>query len=147
MRYRRRIVRGYLDMGRAEVPPLPQNIVLTDRDDGTLWQLSHNTVIHSLDGVGHISIKDPSSFNSRPYGSHIYPAFEGPLLGTNPTVRLLVRNGHLGYEISPLPAHHTDRDNAPVFTRNVNQREVREIVVPTTWRVAGDVLGWVPTSL
>lgn len=134
------MVNGYTFMGHIQIPPLPETIILTDRGDGTLWALTHNTTTgyQPPDGLGYISITDVLPTNDYV----IYAPFEGPRLSSDPSIVLLVRDGYLGYEQQVLPRFTTDIDNAPVRTRRANAHEVREIIVPTTWKASGDLLAW-----
>src|SRR5262245_52254782 len=104
----RRTVQGYLDMGRIQIPPLPQNIILTDRADGTQWLLSHSDRTEpSSDGEGHIAII--SNFHLTDSDYVIYGAYDEPVLKEDPRVRLIVRGGRLGYDIEELPRMVQDR--------------------------------------
>ena len=137
----RRVIRGYMDFGGIRIPPLPQGTVFTDRDDGTLWLLSHTVTPPAADGFGYITITDviPNAVEHQ-----VYEAYGEPVLGTNPMVRLLIRGGYLGYEDYTLGQGITDRDNQRIMTRKGLTRVIREIIVPTTWNHHGDVLGWDP---
>lgn len=131
--------RGYYDMGGIRIPPLPSGIVLTDREDGTLWLLSHNVTESSPDDLGYISITTtiPSNMTTR-----TFDAFDEPFVGTDPRLRLLVRDGYLGFEIEDLPQGITDRDTARNLTRRAFAAETREIIKPSTWQETSPVLGW-----
>jgi hypothetical protein len=121
----------------------PSYLILTDRADNKLWVLQHTLDIPGPDGFGYVSISDvlPSFFA----GSRvIYPAFEGPVIAGQPNVRLLVRSGMLGYEAETLPGYFTDRDQARILTRRENNKDTREIVLPTGAWVPGDTLAWTP---
>lgn len=140
MRMRRKVA-GYLDMGKITIPSLPQGIAFTDRDDGTVWLLTHDTDAESPDDAGHIAINDtiPRHMNYR-----LYSAYDGPVFGAVPQLlRLLVRGGRLGYEPVDFGFATTDIDRAPIMTRNnEDRRHFGEIIVPTTWLRPDDVLGW-----
>lgn len=138
----RRTYRGYLDMGAIRIPPLPLGVVLTDRDDGTLWLLSHNTDDVFVDGLGRISLNTTLLNNAREY--RVYGAYDGPLLGANPTVRLMVRGGNLGYDTGPSP--YEGALSSPVHTRVGLQRVSREIYLRPSWRTSSDVLAWRDTE-
>ena len=133
-----RKVKGFTDIGAIRIPPLPQTIVLTDRATGTKYGLIH-------DSTGNfIGLDDAASVVTGEVV--IYGAHDGPILSLRPTVRLLVRNGHLGYEDLPLPTGVTDRDNAPPLSRRGNESKLFEIKAGTGW-VTGDVLAYEQTSL
>lgn len=147
MRFERRRVQGYIDMGKVRVPPLPQYMVMTDRADGTLWLLSYNLTDLNppADGFGRISITDvlPSTPDKLIFGP-----YEGPYVQEvtneqgNPIIRLLIRDGHIGYEMPNFGPGVQSLDTARVLTRRGVANILREIVVPLAWRSAGDTLGW-----
>lgn len=114
------------------IPPLPKFIILTDKDDGTEWLLTHSD--DDVDGVDlHISINDAglSGVSTLESPNVIrYPANEGPLVGHG--LRLFVRDGRLGLETTDTVGY------APVFTRVGVERESHELRV--VWG-EGDDLG------
>ena len=139
-------------MGKARIPPLPLNIVLTDRDDATLWLLSHTT----SDGVDYIMLTDtiPTTKDVFTYGP-----YDGPYLthehNEQEVLRLFVRGQRLGFErvddgIPWLAAQGQPR----LWTRNGLSTTHREIIVPSTYVrfsdvqiddvpvTNSDVLGW-----
>lgn len=120
-------VRGFTDIGPPRVPPLPQYTVLTDRVDGTLWTLVHNGDFFGIDDTVHIKRTDKVEFG----------AFHGPRLADNPNVRLLVRNGFLGYEDVTLPVGVTDVNYQRPLTRRSVDRKTFEILEPVTSFVLG----------
>lgn len=124
---------------RVRIPPIPRGIVLTDRDDGTLWILTHNTVESSPDGDGHVSIKDTFALTQ---DHRIYTANEGPVLGEHGTIRLLVRGGRLGYEMVSWGQGIRSVSQQTVHTRNGFRGDFGKIIVPSTWVRFDDVLGW-----
>lgn len=130
----RRRVKAYTDLGSLFLPPLPMATVLTDRADGTLWRLSH-------DNGTHIGLDDAAEGLTGEV--IIYPALHGPTLTLRPTVRLLVRNGHLGYEDIPPP---TGVSYPPPLFRRANKSKLFEIKAGTGW-VSGDALSYEQTSL
>lgn len=131
--FKRATVGSYIDFGTLRIPPIPQGIVLTDRDDGTLWLLSYSTAEESEDGLGYISINDaiPPARERYVYDAYDEPKFHG-------TFRLLVRGGYLGYELIPRDPGTTK----PVFAVKAASRSYREIYVPESWQRLGDVLAW-----
>ena len=134
-------------LGLTQRPPLPQHIVLTDRDDGKLWHLSWTNLPPNqhADGHGYIAINDTLPDTK---DLVIYPAFEGPALNTVPRVRLMVRGGYLGYDYSLLPTPQTDRDQARIIARRGLQKLLREIIIPSGWKeLELDELGWTPFSV
>lgn len=133
-------VAGYTDLGGIDIAPRPQMILMTDRGDGTIWLLSSNTEHYSIDGLGHISITNtiPNKMDFILYGPYDGPIITGP----PDDIKLLVRDGTLGYEFEPHPIWLGRRENAPVLTRHLLDRSYREIVTPDTWQNPGDMLGW-----
>lgn len=122
-------IQGYTNMGKVRVPVLPQFMVLEDRADGTEWYLSHDG------GHTHFAINSAAI----PYSDVVrYAAYEGPVMGTNPTIRLLVRGGRLGYEVTPLQQGVTDLNNQRVLssrlTGSYRDRWTDEIMVPALWQ-------------
>lgn len=140
----RRMVNGYLDMGRITIPPLPVHIILTDRDDGTLWHLSYTLTPPAVDGYGYITLN--SDIPTDPM-RRIFDAYDGPVLADSPQVKLMVRGGNLGYDGSELPVWLHDRDQARIFARIQNLVALREIVLGTTWRSVPDVIAWSPYTV
>lgn len=121
------------------IPPIPRGMVLTDRDDGTLWQLKQNTTEDSPDGAGHVSITDVYAVNQ---DHRVYAAYDGPLLGEHGTIRLLIRGGRIGYEMVSWGPGTSDISQSPVYTRNGFRGDFSEIIVPLSWVRFDDVLGW-----
>lgn len=127
-------------LGTFTFPMMPQGIILTDRANGTLWLLSHNTVEDSPDDLGHVAITDviPTSVQATTY----LPG-EEPVMGEQYTIRLIVRAGRLGYEVVSYPQGITDTDRAPILTRNLTtKRTISEITVPDSWVRYDDMLAW-----
>ncbi len=124
MRRQVRRVFGYYDLGPVQIPPFPTRIILTDREDGTLWVLSHD------EEREHVMITD-----TFPTDRHytIYGPWDGPTLGTHPRVQLLIRNGQLGYEQDDNPVWLRDRDQARILSRRGRTTTYTEIVVPEGW--------------
>lgn len=124
---------GYWDMGGIQIPPLPPRHILTDRDDGTLWLLSHNA------DFDHVAITD--SFTAEPGRDLVWGPIDGPwvyLTGT--PLRLFVRGQRLGYERVEDPALST-QSQARILTNRAGETTYIEIVVPSTWRTFPDPLG------
>lgn len=132
-------------MGSIQIPPLPPQIIMTDRDTGTLWLLSHTTTPPAADGWGFISIND--TYDTR-NDVVVYSAYEGPvvLAGDPPdtTIRLLIRGGLLGYETEPFIRGIGERNQAGHYTRKGSASETRKITIPHSWAKTPDVLGWTP---
>lgn len=127
-------VKGHKKMGRVRIPPLPLFIVMEDRGDPSIeWVLSH-----SLDGE-YITINDQALDRGilPPYTQiKYYAAFEGPLLPGFPALRLLIRDGRLGYEVvSVVPVAD---QQSPIMSRRGVQKKIREVFVPDFWRLPGD---------
>ena len=120
-------IRGFTDIGPPRVPPLPQYTILTDRADGTLWALVHNGDSFGIDDTVHIKRTDKVEFG----------AFHGPRLASNPKVRLLVRNGFLGYEDVTLPVGESELNTQRPLTRRGVDRKTFEVIEPSTSFVLG----------
>lgn len=125
-------MRGYTDLGRVRIPPLPQIVVLEDRADGTLWALTH-------DSTGtYVGLTDELPGTRKDF--FLYGAWQGPLVPSDHRLRLLVRDGHLGYEEVDHPVGVQDIDNARVLTRRTGATKF-EIVKPAAW-ATGDALAY-----
>lgn len=121
---------------RARQPPFPQFVVLTDRADGTLWVLSHDTTGEYV-AINDAGLVIGGSLTHKDFT--VYSAFGGPVVADTPSnpvaqrasqKRLLVRGGYLGYE------DVTDElEQARVMTRRGMSRIIRRIFVPDTWRM------------
>lgn len=131
----RRMVMGYTDLGRI-LRGFREGIVMTDRDDGTLWLVSHdpNAVTVTPDGYGRFSLNTEFEEPVKIYGP-----YEGPMLAANGfTVRLLVRGSRFGYDTLP-----NMTSSGRILTRRGNATPVREVYVPQPFG-PGDRLAWTP---
>lgn len=137
----------------ARIPSTPQFIVITDRDDGTLWTLSHD-VTGDYIAINDQGLNIGGSLPSEEWTDvRFYGPYEGPYLAiptrlqaANPRLklRLLIRGGYLGYELIEDPTN-TGHANHRVLTRRGLSRVYREIIVPQEWvNFYGelDVAGW-----
>lgn len=102
-----RTIQGYWDMGRITIPPLPPNIVLTDRGTGALWLVEYNA------GSGLVGIN--SVIPSTP-DKQIYASGEEPYVGDR-RARLIVRDAELGFDWNPDTGHITDQEQGPLYIR------------------------------
>ena len=142
-----RKVKGYADFGPIHIAPLPQGIVITDRDDGTLWLLSHTQDPVGPDGEGYISIND---YIHPAVQYKVYAAYDEPIVDIIPihrAIRLLVKGGYLGYEIVDFGRATSDIDYAPIQTRRIVNRRTAQVYVPVTFNTNGNVLAWEPRTL
>jgi len=120
---------------QIRVPPLPQIITIEDRADGTIWQLTHRA------SDNRVAIRDDVvPIMLRGQVTH-YSAYDGPVLGGKPKIRLLIRGGRIGYEVIDLGQGVTDRDNARILTRRSFANFALEIL-PLTWVSDGDRIGY-----
>lgn len=127
------------DLKAPTWPHLPLITVLVDRADGTDWYITHR---RSDDRIGINSGAVP-----RFHAGEVrrFPAYEEPYLPTNPTLRIFVRGGRLGYEVVPLERGVTDRDSGRVYTRLVPPGAAVVYGLHITdggWAAEGDPLGW-----
>jgi len=142
MRYNdRRLKTGYSDLGRLIIPVLPSPIILTDRDDGTLWVLSFDTSAPTVDGYGHISINSDIRYFQRNEVAKVYPADDGPVLG--PYV-LFIRAGRIGLDYTAYDIGETDRDGSPVYARKRGVRTFRQVYVTHPENPEIVHLAWTP---
>lgn len=130
------------------LPPAPARVVMTDRANGTRWLLSYSTAFNTSDGFGHFSITDDLTETvNRGELPRIYGAYDGPYLASTPIVRLLIRNGYLGYDIVEQTGV-ASMDSPPVYGRKpAFNRSVRRLIVPVGFRYSPDLLGWTPEDL
>jgi hypothetical protein len=133
----RRRVKGYTDFGGIQPPILQQYLILTDRDDGTLWYLSHSsdgTRLALNDGTISIPLK------------RVFAAFDEPFAKSNPRMRIFVRGGRLGYEIIELPQGEQDKDTMRLISRRADENVQRELISPADFSEANvsskGVLAW-----
>lgn len=126
--------------GSVRKPPLPQFTVLRDRGDDHLWVLSF-AIANSL---LHISINDEGLDRGiLPDRQDLY-SYEGDGygVGMGKGIRLFVRNGRLGYEVAGF-----DTNSSPPWARKGVQREAHQVIVPSTYKHFGDMLGWIEENV
>jgi len=136
------------NMKNIREPPLPANVVLTDRADGTLWHLSFTTTPPGPDGLGYITLN--SALPVLPNKDIVvYGAWDGPVMsmrdprnGLEFQAQLLVRGGYLGFEVDTDLYPITGRSQARVMARRSLQKSGREIIFPGNWPVY-EALAWV----
>ena len=114
-------------LGTIQIPAMQSFTVIEDRDDGTLWVLSHRS---SDDRFGITELTDLSAALQLA-ASLRYEAFGEPIIGTNPTLRLIVRGGRLGVEVDTVDQGIQDQDQAQLLSREKNQRYALEVIEPT----------------
>ena len=138
MHYSRRTWRGAIDMGRPRVPPLPQAIQMIDRDDGTVYLLSHTGEVGSLE------LDLTATLYTKPdvvtYGPN-----DGPYLNGN--IRLYVASGSLAGELvdaEDTPA--VDYRSPRVLTRSGFARTMLEITADDDW-TPGDEFTYTEVTL
>ena len=142
-----RKVKGYADFGPIRIAPLPQGIVITDRDDGTLWLLSHTQDPVGPDGEGYVSIND---YIHPAIHYNVYEAYEEPIVDIIPirqAIRLLVRGGYFGYEIVNFGHATSDINHGPIQTRKEVNRRTARIYIPLSFNTNENVLAWEPETL
>lgn len=124
---------------RARQPPFPSFIVLEDRDDGTLWVLTHDETGEyvAINDEGLLVNPSVSSVVKFP-DFVIYPAPSGPIIPDTPSnpigqaasqKRFFVRGGRIGYEDVA-----DEVEQGRVMTRRRMSRILRQIIVPDSWR-------------
>ena len=133
----RKRVKGFTDFGSIQLPVLPQYTIFTDRADGTLWYISHNsdgTRLAINDGTISVPLK------------RVFNAFDEPYAKNNPRMRVFIRGGRLGYEIIELPQGQQDRDTMRLISRRANENVQREVISPVDFSEADvankGVLAW-----
>ncbi len=133
----RKRVKGFTDFGSIQLPVLPQFVIFTDREDGTLWYLSH-----SSDGLN-IALNDGTI--NVPF-KRVFAANDEPFIRNNPRMRIFVRGGRIGYEIIELEQGVTDKDTMRIISRRGNENVQREMIAPASFSEANvgstGVLAW-----
>lgn len=120
-------VGSWWNLGRPRVPPLPQNIVMEDRDTGQEWFLTHTGTSPAL--TVELSADLPAQPDVVRYGP-----YKGPYL-SNGQVRLYVASGVLAGEYGDGLQHYNQR----VLTRRALERSFLEITAEDGW-MPGDAL-------
>jgi hypothetical protein len=126
---------GMRRMGLPQIPPRQSFYQLVDREDGTVWTLSHD------EEDERIGINDASVGRRQTGYIQRFDAFSGPIIEMNGLrCRLLIRDGRLGYEVL------TDAefgDVSPPPTSRVGQSRFTCIVyIPSDFDEPGEVFGW-----
>lgn len=111
----RRQKSGYSDLGRIQIPPMAQAIVLTDRADGTLWLVSFNT-----SAPEHLSISSDYSTIQHREGVRLYAADDGPKMDEDGEFTLMVRGGRLGFDYNRFAGQAVARDDPPPYSRQIS---------------------------
>lgn len=124
-----------IGLGPVDWPPAQALIVLTDRDDGTEWFLSH-------DSDTHVRITDDIPDGMAANIIRRYSANEGPFLGGAVRVRLLVRGQHLGYEIVPDEPNLRGDFQAPPAAWLENRGRLSMTIHPASLIRDGDRVGY-----
>lgn len=121
----RTLYNGYANYGKSRIPVLPTRSYLTDREDGALWLLSHDST------EGYVSINDAVLSRLETLNRTVFGAFDGPYVvsQTGEIARLLVRDGYLGFEFVVEPPV-TSQSNQRVLTRRANERHYIEVREP-----------------
>lgn len=105
-------------LGRKRIPPLPNETVLTDRSDGSLYR-----VVKSNGTPGVSAASTPINTNK----NWVYQAYEGPVMADDEgkSQRLYVDSGTLGFEAAAKHERHP-----PVYTiENRRPLEVWKVVI------------------
>jgi hypothetical protein len=140
------------------IPYLPVHVILTDRDDGTLWHLTFTEDPPAADGHGYISINDSLPGDDKP--RQIYPAYSEPFVtGTYirqklrdqaGRYRLIVRGGYLGVDFEPLREGRSDRGNpgpwASELWTNALRDQPRRIILMELEGSTLQQFGWTPLA-
>lgn len=131
---KRRSIQGYLDMGKPRIPPLPTNILMTDRVSGTVYHLTYTGSLGTL-ALSLSTTPVPRQFLT--FGPHAGPYLNG-------RVRLFISGGALSAEEvggGDLPVY-----NMRVMCRRGNSSLVLEITASNNWKT-GDALTYTEVQL
>lgn len=136
----RRTRQGWTRMGRFNLPVLPLPVILTDRDDGTLYLVSWNDT-SGPDAVGRITLTTDLTAKQRD-GYIIWPAFEGPVIqGTsNGRYHLMVRSGHLGIDFVAVQQGTSAHNSPPQYARKKGSLHRRQFTL--RFSNGGPNMGW-----
>lgn len=133
-------MRGPSRFGGIRVPPLPQFVVFLDRDDGTEWALSH-----ADDDEDQTRVTTNTDLTAVKINRGSLPPRKDVLridnLGLGEGIRLFVRGGRLGYELTPF-----ETSGVPAQTRIGVVRESYALYRPSSWYEDGDNLAWSDVS-
>lgn len=132
---RQRYKYGYLNLGRVRIPPLPAFIVMTARDSGTQYLLSHTGAVGSL--FLHLSTTIPTTPDV-----HFYGPNDGPYVN-NGRVRLFIEGDVLQGELVARPDWPVS--NERVLTRSGLGRTFLEVYADDSW-MPGDPLNLVEVT-
>lgn len=122
----RRLPNGYSDLGRIVIPPLPEPIILTDRDTGTKYMVTFSLSVATPDNLGHITLDTTLTMDSK-IGQREFSAFDGPVFGDHGEYRLMIRGGRIGVDYRPYPVGVQDIDGAPLFARIYGAKTLEKI--------------------
>ena len=120
--------------GPMQIPVLQTYFAMEDREDGTIWYLSH------LSSEDRVRITDVAPTKAMLGDVVEYGPYDGPWVGFG--LRLFVRDGRIGYDMPDLGQGVTDMSSSAVTTRNGWQRYALEIYQPQEWHEEGDTLGY-----
>lgn len=121
--------------GPMQIPLLQTYFAMEDREDGTIWYLSHRSA------DDRVRITDEAPTRMMLGDVYQFGPYDGPWLG-EPALRLFVRDGHIGYDIPDLGQGITDLSSSRITTRNGWQRYCLGLRQPEEWSAPGDTLGY-----
>lgn len=121
--------------GPMQIPVLQTYFAMEDREDGTLWYLSHRSA------DDRVRITDVPPTKAMLGDVMEFGPYDGPWIGS-PPIRLFVRDGYIGYDMPDLGQGISDLSSSAVTTRNGWQRYCLEIYQPREWHEEGDTLGY-----
>lgn len=123
-------------IGTTRLPLLPSFCRIVDRQDGTVWHLTHDQ------SEGRVGIDDTPLTGRDLQDSHLYGPLDGPytIARGYDGLRWFIRGGRLGYEVVPGIA---DAQSAPPLSREGLSGYFTQLVVPTSWGKEGDELGYI----
>lgn len=126
--------RLYGQLGLPQVPPRQAFFQLVDREDGTVWTITHDEADERI-GISNVAVgRRLAGFINK------FDAFSGPVFELDGVrCRLLIRTGRLGYE------DMLDADVGQVaglVTSRVGQARFSCVMyIPSGFAISG-VLGW-----
>lgn len=137
-----RTYQGYWDMGAIRIPPVPPQLVLTDRATGTQYLVTHDG---NNPGVVGITTTIPQRTIDRK-GTQapatdilVYPAGEEPVVSLvvipgvgRRTVRMTVTSGVLGYSYDNPTNPVQDQNQPTIYIRTTLAQSAVQVILPVT---------------
>lgn len=117
---------GYADFGPQHIPPYPELVVLTDRNDGSQWLVGVN-----VSPPERLSIISPYVAIKAAGNVVVYDKDSGPYFATgNGLFKLMLRGGRIGLEYNAFPPGVKGYSSAPIYPQSL-ARDQRVLDIST----------------